>query len=601
MLDAGLSGRSACEPYDLVARRRVDDRDTDAVAEVRAVDERTEPGGEGGGLLRRGVGRERASAGEAEEQRDGARGTRARTVHGANGTAWRAGGLVRIACVALSCATLGACGGDEPVHREDALVVVLPRDAEELDPRFVGDPYGLKVTRLLFASLVTIDPRSLEVVPDLAERVEHESATRYRVTLREGLRFSDGSVLDSRDVAATYRSVVDPELGSRYASTYARVRDIETPDARTVVFDLEAPHATFLTDLELPVMRAEDAHHPVGTAAHPPIGAGPYVLRARSAGHIELAPNPHWYGGEPRFPRVRMLVVHDDNTRALRMLAGAGDLAVNAVPPLLVPLFEDDARFEIRTAPGIGTSYVGINTEAPALRDVRVRRAIAHAIDRDLLIATELGGRATRAVGWVPPGHWAFTDDVESYGYDPARARALLDEAGLVDPDGDGPDPRAELVLRTSTDRARLSVSRAIAAMLREVGLEVDVRPSETATLIADLNHGRFELTFLQVPEVFEPHVLSWFFASDRIPGAGAQEGANRWRERNPLLDAAFERGRANDERAVRVAAYRDVQQILARDLPVIPLWHEDVVAIAGPAARGFDVPRDGRFATLAR
>jgi ABC-type transport system substrate-binding protein len=136
--------------------------------------------------------------------------------------------------------------------------------------------------------------------------------------------------------------------------------------------------------------------------------------------------------------------------------------------------------------------------------------------------------------------------------------------------------------------------------MLGDVGVAVDVRPSELATLLADLDAGRFELATLQVPEVFEPHVLSWFFGSEHVPGGG-REGANRWRMRNATLDAALERGRATPVRAERIAAYAEAQRILAAQLPVIPLWHEDVVAVTGPRARDFDVPRDGRFATLAR
>ena len=134
--------------------------------------------------------------------------------------------------------------------------------------------------------------------------------------------------------------------------------------------------------------------------------------------------------------------------------------------------------------------------------------------------------------------------------------------------------------------------------MLRDVGIDVDVRPSEAATLIADLNKGRFELTLLQVPEVFEPHVLSWFFDSSRIPGPNS-EGANRWRYTNPELDELFERGRTRIDRDERLAAYKQVQEILARDIPVLPLWQPDTVAVI---RRGtdFDVPRDGRFGTLA-
>ena len=134
--------------------------------------------------------------------------------------------------------------------------------------------------------------------------------------------------------------------------------------------------------------------------------------------------------------------------------------------------------------------------------------------------------------------------------------------------------------------------------MLQEVGVEVDVRPSEAATLISDLNRGRFEMTLLQVPEVIEPHVLSWFFDSSRIPGPQS-EGANRWRYRNAELDGLFELGRTTIDRSERRAAYERVQRILSRDVPVLPLWQPDTVAVVRRGSR-FDVPRDGRFGTLA-
>ena len=479
----------------------------------------------------------------------------------------------------------------------DALVVMLPRDAEQLDPRFVGDPYGLRISRLLFGSLVTIDPRTLEVIPDLAESVEALSPTQFQVRLREGLRFSDGSPLDARDVVATFEGVVDPTLRSRYAQNYRRIAEMQVPNPRTILFILREPHATFLTDLELPIVRRQDAFRRIATPEEPlPIGAGPYRLVKREPGVLELRANPHWHRGAPTHPNLRMVVIRDDNTRALRMLAGQGDLAVASIPPLLLPLFEADGHFETRSAPGISTLYLGFQTGSPKLADVRVRRAIGYAIDRELLVQAKYQGLARVTDSWIPHGHWAELAGEPPRAFDPALAAALLDEAGFPDPSG--PEPRMRLVLRTTSERFRQSVARAIAAMLQQVGVEVDVRPSEAATLISDLNRGRFEMTLLQVPEVIEPHVLSWFFDSSRIPGP-QNEGANRWRYRNPELDGLFELGRTTIDRAERRAAYERVQRILSRDVPVLPLWQPDTVAVVRRGSR-FDVPRDGRFGTLA-
>lgn len=503
---------------------------------------------------------------------------------------------VRLALLwALGLGLLG-CGRETSLaHANRALTVLLPRDIQQIDPRYVSDAYGLKLSRLLFASLVRIDPQTLEPVLDLAESIQVVSEREYRVQLRPGLRFSDGSSLDADDVLATYRSLLDPALRTRYASSYQMIERVSAQGPCTLTFALRGPHASFVTDLEFPILRAEDASRRVSVEGGArPVSSGPYVLVQRQPGSVLLGPNPHWYAGAPHIPHVRMLVVHDDNTRALRLLSGAADFTLNGVPPGLTPLFTSRPQFAVESAQGIGTTYLGINTRAPELSDVRVRRALAHAIDRSALIAAKFQGRAEPAASFVPSGHWAFATDTPSYAFDPERARALLDEAGLTG------SPRARWVLRVSSERFRVSIARAVAAMLGDVGIAVSVQPTETATMLSDLDRGHFQLTLLQFSEVIEPHVLSWFFASDRIPGQG-REGLNRWRISDPVLDAAFERGRRSLDRAERKAAYAEVQHILAAQLPVVPLWHESVVAVRAQGAPVIQVPRDGRFTTLAR
>ena len=501
-------------------------------------------------------------------------------------------GRFAITCALVLCACTGRGRGDAA---PDTLTMLLPRDIKQLDPRYVSDAYGLKVTRLIFGSLTRIDPQTLETVPDLARELHVIGDSEYRVELRPGLHFSDGSVLDAEDVIATYQSLVDPAMQTRYASTYQRIVNVSAPDPLTVVFRLSGPHASFPTDLELPILRAEDAARRLSAdRGDPIIGAGPYVLARRAPGVIELAHNPHWYGGRPRVPSVRMLVVHDDNTRAMRLLSGAADFALNSVPAGLVPLFTGRKDFVVETAPGIGTTYLGINTVTPGLSDVRVRRALAHAIDRESLIKAKFSDRAALASSFIPLGHWAYDPETPAYRFDPAAARRLLDQAGLTG------TPRASWVLRCDNERSRVSVARAIAAMLADVGIQVRVQTTETATMLADLDRGHFELSLLLFSEVIEPHVLSWFFASDRIPGP-TQTGLNRWRYRDKVVDEVLETGRRSLSREDRKRAYVALQRRLADQLPVVPLWHEDVVAVRSTRVPPIEIPRDSRFTTLAR
>ncbi len=557
------------ERIDLLAARELGHGHAHALAEVRFAHDLGQPSGER--LCRR------QSGGDEEP----AQGESDRATHGTNATRRPRPGATATRLLVLGLA-LTSCATAEEAPATDATVVLLSRPAAQLDPRFTTDPVGLRVSRLLFASLVTLDPRSLEVIPDLAEEVVPEGDRAWRVRLREGLRFSDGSALDVEDVRATFEGVRDPLLGSPWASTYRRIERIETLDGRTLRFVLDGPHATFLTDLELPIVRAEDAARRGAR-----VGAGSHRLLRASDAEIVLAPNPTWHGGAPRYGRLRFVVVRDDNVRAMRLRGGGADLALGTVPPMLVPLFEDDPRFVVRSVPGTGTVYLGVNGDAPGL-DAAARRALCRALDRAALVEAKLAGRGRVAHSWIPAGHWAEAPvTTPAFALPAARAHFAAHPLGR------------RLVLRTSSDRFRVSTALALAAMLGRAGVEVDVRPSENASFLADLGAGRFDLALLEVPEVFEPHVLSWFFASDRIPGGG-RAGANRWRFRSPALDAALERGRVGSSRGSRRAAYREVQQILAEALPVLPLMQREQVAVM---RRGLDVdvPRDGRFGTLAR
>lgn len=484
---------------------------------------------------------------------------------------------------------LAACTSP-PSATSDRLLVLIPGEPLEIDPRHVVDAQGLRVSRLLFQGLVSIDSHSLDVRMELAEAVEPSAdGITYAVTLRDGLTFSDGSSLDSDDVRATFESVLDQETGSRFADNYSRIARIDTPDGRHVVFTLRAPHAPFLTDLELPIVRREDARAHLALT-NDLVSSGPYVV-ARTSGRVyDLDARSDWHRGRAAHPSLRFVVIRDDNTRALRLLAGAGDVAISSLPPLLVPMFADDPHFVVTTAEGTGTVYVGIELEHPPLDDPRVRTALAMAIDRAAIAEGKYDGLASIAETWIPDGHWASDATITVPSFDPERARALLREAGV--PEG------TELVLRCSSDRTRVSTARAIASMLADVGLLVEVRQSETGILLADLDAGRFDLALMAIPEMLEPHAMARFFDSRSIPG-GPAGGANRWRFRSPGLDQAL----ADGVRAVAIPARREAylraQRILAAELPVIPLVHERVVVVSSARASLASAPRDGRYAFL--
>jgi peptide/nickel transport system substrate-binding protein len=457
-------------------------------------------------------------------------------------------------------------------------------DAETLDPRHATDPVGVRTSRLLHAGLVRLDPDTLEPKPFAASALTWLDARTLRVELRDGVRFHGGAPLGPEDVIATIAAFKSPAVGSRHARVVEPIGSVEADGPRAVLVKLARPHATLLTDLELPILRRDEAAsapRPDGTLD----GLGPFVIARREHGAITLAPAAHGVMPPPA-KWVTIRTVHDENARALRMHAGRADLVVNGFSPTLLPALEGAAGLVIGSRPAANLTYMVLRTDRGPLADARVRRALGAALDRDALARTLLGGRARAAETMLPETHWAFTPAAPSP-RDPARARALLEEAGVRG---------LHLTLLTSTDRLRGVLARAIAQELEDVGVTVEVVPLELGTMIARLGSGDFELATLQLPELTEPNVLRVFLHSTSVPPAGA----NRGRVRDADVDRLLDEGDAVLEPAKRRAIYARLEARVREQALLLPLFHEDHVTVASARAAGFRPSAEGRWLGLA-
>ena len=506
----------------------------------------------------------------------------------------RRGTIMALAAGVAVVVMAGVAGCEARQRRtpDDTLVMLFDAVINELDPRFETGNNDQKISRLIAPGLTTVARPSLEPAPALAESLEQRDELTWDVTLRPGLRFSDGSPVTSDDVVYTYTSVLDPALGSIYRSNFTeRFAGVEALDERRVRFRLVKPLATFLSDLDFGIVSASARDGERGRfAGNAVVGAGPFRVVSFATERIVLERNPYYHGPAPRVARVEIRTVRDASARALMLVGGSADLAQNALRLDLVDAVAGRSRIHVASGPSAILSYMMMHNEDPVLRDVRVRQAIAHAIDRERIIAGKLGGRAVAATGLLAPAHWAYEPDVTRYDYEPARARALLDQAGYPDPDGPGGAPRLRLTYKTSADQFRLALARIIAAQLGEVGIEVDVRSFEFGTVFADIKRGNYQLASMQTTAITEPDFYYAYFHSVRIPGVDNPHDNNRWRFRDPRIDELTAAGRSTADRARRLAIYSEVQQILARELPVIPLWHEDNVAVMNTGVQGYEI-----------
>ena len=199
------------------------------------------------------------------------------------------------------------------------------------------------------------------------------------------------------------------------------------------------------------------------------------------------------------------------------------------------------------------------------------------------------------ATGVLSPLNWSYEPAVEVYGYDPEKAKRLLDEAGYRDPDGPGPAKRFTLTYKTSQNELRRRIGEAIQGLLGEVGIDVKMRSYEWGTFFSDIRKGNFQIYTLTWVGITDPDIYYYLFHSKSIP----PDGANRGAYLNPEMDLLIERGRVLQDREERKEVYGRIQKILARDLPYVSLWNEVNVVVVDPRVRGFVLRPDGDFLSL--
>jgi peptide/nickel transport system substrate-binding protein len=479
---------------------------------------------------------------------------------------------------------------DRSAARTPQLVVGIAVAPTNLDPRVGSDEASQRVHQLLYASLVRLDD-SLQVVPEIAERLEARDPATYVAHLRRDVRFHDGSVLDAEDVAYTFRSFLDASFLSPRKGAYAQLAAVDIEDPYTVVFRLKEPFASFPVNL---VMGIVPAGTPQGAPAR--IGAGPYrFLRMQADDRVELTPFADYLAGAPRNAGVVLRVIPDETMRGLELRTGAVDLVINDVAPDIVRALQREGRVQVVTAPGLDYAYVGLNLRDPALQDVRVRRALGLGVNAGAIIEHLRRGLAVPASGIIPPMSWAHASDVPASRYDPAEARRLLDEAGLRDPDGDGPAPRLRLTLKSSTAEFVRLQATVIQQDLARIGVAVDVRTYEFATLYADVLKGRFQLFTLQWVGVTDPDMLRRVFHSTQMPPAGFNRGFFS----DPAVDALIDEATRTADPAGRRERYLEVQRRIAAAAPYVSLWTKVNVAVAQPWVHGVHLTPQASFATL--
>jgi peptide/nickel transport system substrate-binding protein/oligopeptide transport system substrate-binding protein len=493
---------------------------------------------------------------------------------------------MRKGALALLLALAGCGSADTTEFPNDMIVRINEDEVKSLDPQKISDLTSLRVASNLYEGLTRYRPDGT-VEPGLAESWQSSSdGLTWTFRLRKGLRFSDGAALDARTVAASLERLLAPETAAPNATLFETVSGIAAPDARTLVLRLSAPYPAILELLAHPSAAALPVHRiardPRGWT-RTPAASGPYLLAHWDLhSRMQLAANPaYWDADRVRTPKLAFLPIDDDQTAIRRFRAGQahtlGDFPASQLGLLRARLGE-----AVRIAPYRGSYYWVFNTRKPPFDDVRVRRALSMAVDRDKIVEKLLGQGNSPAYGVVPPGLGGYGAAVRPAWADWPMERRLIEARRLLVAAGYGPDRPLVIEARFNSDVDHRRIGIALASFWKPLGVQLRLFNTEATLHFAALKSGDFTLARsgwigdLSAPENF--------LAIHRS-NAGA---LNYSGYRSIAYDRAMATGLAEPDPARRNARFATTEAILVEDAPMLPIYFYVAKNLVSPCLTGW-------------
>ncbi len=444
-----------------------------------------------------------------------------------------------------------------------------------LDPRYATDAASERVNRLIYQPLVDFDAAS-KPAPVLASWQVLDDA-HYRFTLNKNRApFHNNAPLTAADVKATYDSFLTLK-NSPLTAEFTNIDIIKVEDENTLLFSLKQADKHFAAKLIVGIL-PKDLIEKNHDFSHNPIGNGPLKFVS--------------WQNKLKLQRVKdqqiisLTEVKDPTVRVLKLLRGEADLIQGDLPPELVKHLQNQPEVVVKTSVGENFSYLGLNMQDPVLKQLKVRQALAHAINRQAIIEKIMVTNTREADQILPPEHYTNQDHGEdkfgnkmlmTYDYNPELSKKLLIEAGVKLP--------LKLVYKTSTDAQRVRIATILQAQMAQAGIELEIRSLDWGTFFADVKQGNFQLFGLTWVGIKTPEIYTKAFGSQSFPPNG------------------FNRGRYQDVELDKLLAEENWLMATRRihiELPYIPLWYEGQFAAFGQNISHYKPKPDGNWDDLA-
>ena len=514
--------------------------------------------------------------------------------------------VIRIVTLLLAFAiALGACAPAQQQSPGQILTRAMTDEPVAIDPHGAANSGLNLVLPYLYDTLVTRQ-RDGKLLPLLAESWQvSPDGKSIDFKLKEGVKFHDGTPLNAEAVVFTFERFKKEGTKSPIYGNIKEIESVEPIDPRTVRFSFVKPNAAFISTLAMPhagIMSPTAAKAAGDEIGSKPVGTGPFKLGEWQRGvSITLVRNPDYNWGSPevenrgpvKFEKLVFKLIPDASTQLSALQTGEVDVLFTNEPSHLTKL-EADPNVAVERVDLDALVYLGYNCAKPPFDDAKVRRALSHAVNKSEIIATALGGLGTEANTLLAPSMLGYSEEVKQFapGYDPAKAKALLAEAGFVQ-QSDGTWERGGQKLAgkllTSTRAPNDAIATVLQAQFKAIGVPVEIQQLDSAAVMKATTEGAFDLLLWRY-EWNDPDGLNIFLSTARI------RQTNRVFYSNPKVDALFEAGLREFDTEKRAAIYVEAQKLILSDAAWQPLYNPVEGMAVGKHVKGVRVGALGRM-----
>ena len=370
-------------------------------------------------------------------------------------------------------------GCQSPDIPKDTAILLVENSPRTPDPLWATDAISQNLHNLTHSALISIGA-DMKPQPELAESWTIKAYRKFHFRLRANLKFEDGSTLTAGDVHNSISAFADSSAGAPHADIFAHIREIRVLNDREIEFSTDTVAPYLLWDLtSMKIFKKQGDRI---------IGAGRFRANEFNSQIARLERNPFFYES-PKLGAIQKIivrVVREDITRYQLFRRGDANAAFNSLALTTTAALKRDLPRDLKVfeAPGVNIGYLAMNFRNPKLADIRVRRAIAHALNIDEILKFRLEGMCYRATGLLGPIHGDYDAQTRRYDYDTGAAEKLLDEAGFHK-NADG--VRFSLEFKTTGDKSALDFARILSESLRKIGIRLTIRTSEFGTFYSDI------------------------------------------------------------------------------------------------------------------